>query len=107
MKRTEAAAFPQPVRRALATLCLGAAALAAGCGSDGTDSGTLAVDSGTPVTTPPQVVAKKPNILFIMADDLGYSDLGAVGSEIRTPNIDQIANEGLRFTDFHAAAACS
>jgi hypothetical protein len=70
MKKNESGCLSQPVRRALATLCLGAAALAAGCGSDGTDSGTLAVDSGTPVTTPPQVVAKKPNILFIMADDL-------------------------------------
>ncbi|UBM08761.1 arylsulfatase [Cupriavidus metallidurans] len=107
MKRTKAAAFPQPVRRALATLCLGAVALAAGCGSDGTDSGTLAVDSGTPVTTPPQVVAKKPNILFIMADDLGYSDLGAFGSEIRTPNIDALVRDGRILTNHHTAAVCA
>jgi arylsulfatase len=52
-------------------------------------------------------MAKRPNFLVIVADDLGFSDVGCFGGEIRTPNIDQIAKEGLRFTDFHAAAACS
>lgn len=52
-------------------------------------------------------MAKRPNFLVIVADDLGFSDVGCFGGEIRTPNIDQIAREGLRFTDFHAAAACS
>lgn len=47
------------------------------------------------------------NILLIVADDLGYSDLGCFGSEIRTPNIDALAMEGIRFTDFHTAATCS
>ncbi|KAJ6019299.1 hypothetical protein N7522_001366 [Penicillium canescens] len=50
---------------------------------------------------------KRPNFLVIVADDLGFSDVGCFGGEIRTPNIDKIAQEGLRFTDFHAAAACS
>ncbi|KAJ6164018.1 hypothetical protein N7470_002690 [Penicillium chermesinum] len=50
---------------------------------------------------------KRPNFLVIVADDLGFSDVGCFGGEIRTPHIDQIAKEGLRFTDFHAAAACS
>lgn len=50
---------------------------------------------------------KKPNFLVILADDLGFSDLGCFGGEIRTPNIDRLAKEGVRFTDFHAAAACS
>lgn len=49
----------------------------------------------------------KPNFLVIVADDLGFSDVGAFGSEIKTPNLDRLASEGLRFTDFHAAAACS
>ncbi|KAF2725214.1 arylsulfatase [Polychaeton citri CBS 116435] len=49
----------------------------------------------------------KPNVLIIVADDLGFSDLGCFGSEIKTPNLDSIAREGLRFTDFHSAAACS
>ncbi|WPH00805.1 alkaline phosphatase-like protein [Acrodontium crateriforme] len=51
--------------------------------------------------------AKKPNFLIIVADDLGFSDLGCFGGEIKTPNLDKLAQNGLRFTDFHAAAACS
>lgn len=53
------------------------------------------------------MAAKRPNFLVMVADDLGFSDVGCFGSEIRTPNIDKIANGGVRFTDFHAAAACS
>ena len=51
----------------------------------------------------------KPNIILILADDLGYGDLGCYGSEINaTPNIDALANGGLRFTDYHSAGAmCS
>jgi arylsulfatase A len=51
----------------------------------------------------------RPNILLILADDLGYGDLGCYGHEvIQTPNIDRLANEGIRFTDCYAAAAnCS
>ncbi|KAF2083602.1 arylsulfatase [Saccharata proteae CBS 121410] len=51
--------------------------------------------------------SKPPNFLVIVADDLGFSDVGAFGSEIKTPNIDGLARNGLRFTDFHAASACS
>ena len=51
--------------------------------------------------------SKRPNVLIILADDLGFSDVGAFGGEIQTPNIDRLAAEGLRLTDFHAAAACS
>jgi len=50
---------------------------------------------------------KQPNILFIMADDLGYSDLGAFGGEIRTPNIDALTKEGRILTDYHTAPTCS
>lgn len=50
--------------------------------------------------------AEKPNILLIMADDLGYSDLGCYGSEIQTPNLDSVAKEGLRFTQFYNTARC-
>jgi arylsulfatase A-like enzyme len=47
----------------------------------------------------------RPNIIVIFADDLGYSDLGCYGSPtIRTPRLDRMASEGLRFTDFYAAA---
>jgi arylsulfatase A-like enzyme len=55
----------------------------------------------------PAVEKKKPNILFIMADDLGYSDLGAFGGEISTPNIDALASTGRILTDYHTAQACS
>jgi len=53
--------------------------------------------------------AEKPNILFILADDLGYGDLGCYGAEdIETPHLDQLAKDGLRFTDFYAnGAVCS
>lgn len=51
--------------------------------------------------------AKRPNFLIIVADDLGFSDVGCFGGEIRTPNIDKLADAGHRFTEFHAAAACS
>ena len=49
---------------------------------------------------------EKPNIIIIMADDLGFSDLGCYGSEIRTPNLDALAKEGLRFTQFYNTAKC-
>ena len=48
-----------------------------------------------------------PNIILILVDDLGYSDLGCYGSEIDTKNIDALANEGIRFTNFYAAPNCS
>lgn len=52
-------------------------------------------------------MARRPNFLVIVADDLGFSDTGAFGGEIKTPNIDKLADGGIRFTDFHAASACS
>ena len=53
------------------------------------------------------MTTKRPNFLLIVADDLGFSDLGAFGGEIDTPNLDALALAGLRLTDFHAAPACS
>jgi arylsulfatase len=50
---------------------------------------------------------KRPNILLIVADDMGYSDIGPFGGEIRTPNIDSLAKSGMTFTDFHTAQTCS
>ena len=47
-----------------------------------------------------------PNIVIILADDLGYSDLGCYGSEIETPNLDGLASDGLRFTQFYNTARC-
>lgn len=51
--------------------------------------------------------AEKPNFLLIIADDLGYSDIGAFGGEIETPSLDALANEGIRMTNFHTAPTCS
>ena len=48
--------------------------------------------------------AERPNIVILLADDAGYSDFGCYGGEAETPNIDQLAAEGLKLTDFHAAA---
>jgi arylsulfatase A-like enzyme len=50
---------------------------------------------------------KKPNVMVILTDDMGYSDIGCFGSEIRTPNIDRLAANGLRFTSFYNTARCS
>jgi arylsulfatase A-like enzyme len=49
----------------------------------------------------------RPNILLIVADDLGYADLGVYGGEIRTPNIDALAAEGMLFTQFHTSPLCA
>ncbi len=49
----------------------------------------------------------RPNILLILADDLGYSDLGCYGGEIRTPNLDRLAEGGTRLTQFYTTARCS
>ncbi|MEO7717041.1 MAG: arylsulfatase [Capsulimonas sp.] len=49
---------------------------------------------------------KKPNIVVILVDDMGYSDIGCYGGEIKTPNLDKLAGEGVRFTQFHNTARC-
>lgn len=49
---------------------------------------------------------KRPNIVLIMADDMGFSDIGSYGSEIATPNLDRLAQTGVRFTQFYNTARC-
>jgi arylsulfatase len=49
---------------------------------------------------------KLPNILVIVADDMGFSDAGCYGGEIATPNLDRLASSGLRFTQFYNTARC-
>ncbi len=53
-----------------------------------------------------QTVVSKPNILVILVDDMGFSDIGCYGSEISTPNLDALAANGLRFTQFYNGARC-
>lgn len=51
-------------------------------------------------------LTQRPNMIFIMADDMGYSDIGCYGSEIKTPNIDKLATNGIRVKNFYNNARC-
>lgn len=64
----------------------------------------LSVTAAAPLLA--QQAAEKPNIVLILADDLGFSDLGSFGSEIQTPNLDRLAKEGLRITQFYNSGRC-
>jgi len=55
----------------------------------------------------PAALSKQPNILLVMADDMGWTDIGSFGSEIDTPNLDALARQGVKFTDFHVSVSCS
>ena len=50
---------------------------------------------------------QRPNFLVVVADDLGWTDIASFGSEIKTPNIDSLAAEGVKFTDFYVSVSCS
>ncbi|MDF1826485.1 MAG: arylsulfatase [Verrucomicrobiales bacterium] len=63
--------------------------------------------SGAALTTTEGNELPRPNIVLIMADDMGWSDIGCFGSEIDTPNIDRIAEEGLKFTQFYNNGKCT
>jgi arylsulfatase A-like enzyme len=68
-------------------------------------AGIAASHVATGATTPG--FGKRPNIVIILGDDLGSSDLGCFGSEIKTPNLDSLAKAGVRFTQFYTHATCS
>ena len=57
--------------------------------------------------TQPPTANKRPNIVIILGDDMGFADMGSFGSEINTPNLDSLANDGVRFTNFYTHASCS
>ena len=57
--------------------------------------------------TAPAAFSKRPNILLVMVDDMGWTDIGSFGSEIDTPNLDALAQQGVKFTDFHVSVSCS
>ncbi len=65
--------------------------------------GTLAIITATAALAED----KQPNILVIIADDMGYSDIGCFGGEIKTPNIDALAKRGVRATNFYVGPTCS
>ncbi len=83
------------VVRCLFVVCL------AGCGAENQDSENRPLDSQSATRD------TRPNILLIVADDMGYSDIGAFGSEINTPNIDRLAAEGTILTNFKVGPTCS
>ena len=62
----------------------------------------------TPCPSPPvRPPEGAPHLLFIVLDDVGFSDIGCYGSEIRTPHMDRLAAGGLRYTNFHTTGVCS
>ncbi len=67
----------------------------------------IAIISSACLNKEVNTVDNRPNIVLIVADDLGYSDLGCFGSEISTPNLDQLASQGNIFSSFYTSATCS
>ena len=67
---------------------------------------TLLLCSLTVVSFAEDASRSRPNIVLIMVDDMGFSDLGCYGGEIETPNIDALAKDGLRFTQFYNQGRC-
>ncbi len=57
--------------------------------------------------SPVDVAQRPPNILLVMVDDMGWTDIGSFGSEIETPNLDALAAHGVMFSDFHVSVSCS
>lgn len=91
------------IRRIATITLLAVAALAfAGCTESSKGGGGSGGTGGT-------TAGSRPNIVFVFADDMGYGDLGSYGNtEVATPNLDQMAAEGVRFTQFYSAhAVCS
>lgn len=61
---------------------------------------------GAPVAAMASATSARPNILLILADDMGFSDIGCYGSEIDTPHLDRLAGQGVRFSQFYNCARC-
>ncbi|MGI9466105.1 MAG: sulfatase-like hydrolase/transferase, partial [Rubripirellula sp.] len=62
----------------------------------------------TLLMTPSQAAAKAPNVVLLLADDLGSKDIGCYGGPVKTPALDKLAANGVRFTDFYSGApVCS
>jgi arylsulfatase A-like enzyme len=60
-----------------------------------------------PLDGPPPAAAPAPNVVLVVADDLGFSDPGCYGGEIRTAPLDRLAREGVRLSQFYTSARCS
>ena len=85
------------IQRSLIGLSVTSALVLAGCSES----------AKAPLSEAPPAIKKKPNILYIMADDLGYSDLGAFGGEIETPNLDALVKQGRLLTNHHTGTVCA
>jgi len=83
------------------TLCVG------GCGQGPGTGATTEVVEAEDVAASKLTEADRPNILLVMVDDMGWTDLGSFGSEIDTPNLDSLADQGVKFTNFSASVSCS
>ena len=68
---------------------------------------SLAATLVAPVVASAADAPRRPNIVVILADDMGFADMGSFGGEIRTPNLDSLAKDGVRFTNFYTHASCS
>jgi len=69
--------------------------------------GSQAQESARPIEERNATAVEQPNIVLVLADDLGFTDLASYGSEISTPTIDALAQQGVRFTNYHTAANCA
>ena len=67
----------------------------------------VSLATATALSAPALATASPPNVVVVVADDVGFSDLGVYGSEIRRPHIDAIASRGVLFSNFHASPMCS
>ncbi|MEM7020707.1 MAG: sulfatase-like hydrolase/transferase [Pseudomonadota bacterium] len=89
------------------TLVLLLCCLFAACEQQSTSAPKSAQEEPTAANENGASNEKQPNILLIVADDLGYTDLGSFGGEISTPNLDRLAMSGTRLLNFHTSASCS
>jgi len=64
-------------------------------------------NTSTRILAQAEVADQRPNILLVMADDMGWTDLGSFGSEIETPNLDTFARHGVKFSNFYVSMSCS
>jgi len=90
----------------IVTLLLLTSLAIAACSEDASREAASATPAASE-TAAPEPSEERPNILILLADDMGFGDIGSFGSEIETPNIDSLAADGIRFTNFHVGAACS
>lgn len=68
---------------------------------------SLGAQEESPSSAAHKVESKRPNIVFILADDLGFTDIAPYGSEVNTPSLSALAERGVRFTNYHTAANCA